>query len=284
VERPRSWPAWPRPLRRRLHSDTGRASNDSGFQQAWNLDKIGAPAPGHTTGATCGSASSTPASISPRGLAGKVIARRACSSRGRPQQLHGSGQDDVGHGTHVAGIIAPPRTTASAWPASPPTPSWWWQGGDSGGGSPSKTPTPASAGRGPRRRVVNLSLGDLLSSGRRPSGQAVGGHRVRLAEGRRPGHRLRNSDLSAPASAARTTATSTPWSSATGPDDLVTITQPHRQRQVGHRGSRRRLRRRRDAQVWSTYWEKGKQNQYGYLAAPRCRPHVTGRGAAPAQG
>jgi subtilisin family serine protease len=83
------------------------ASNDPSYNAQWNLQKI------HATDAweeTTGSGAiigiiDTGVDLHHEELAGKVIAHTSCvGSRGDSKRCKGSGQDDNGHGTHVAGI------------------------------------------------------------------------------------------------------------------------------------------------------------------------------------
>src|SRR5438128_11444290 len=85
------------------------ASNDPGFAKQWNLEKIGAPAAwAHTTGAHVRvGIVDAGVDLGHEDLAGKIVAHTSClKSKGDPNNCLGSGQDDNGHGTHVAGIIA----------------------------------------------------------------------------------------------------------------------------------------------------------------------------------
>ena len=92
-------------------SDIGpvNASQDPFFPAQWNLQQIGAPtAWQRSTGAgvRIGIVDSGVFS-SQEDLAGKVVAATDCiNTGGDPRACHGSGQDDTGHGTHMAGIAA----------------------------------------------------------------------------------------------------------------------------------------------------------------------------------
>jgi len=85
------------------------ASNDLSFDQQWGLPQIGAPAAWATTtgaGVRIGIVD-TGVDLAHEDLAGKVVAHTSCvGSAGDPAKCTGSGQDDQGHGTHVAGIAA----------------------------------------------------------------------------------------------------------------------------------------------------------------------------------
>jgi subtilisin family serine protease len=85
------------------------ASDDARFGEQWSLQKIGAPA---AWSATTGSGVrigivDTGADLGHEELAGRVVAHTSCiGSAGDPAKCTGSGQDEQGHGTHVAGIAA----------------------------------------------------------------------------------------------------------------------------------------------------------------------------------
>ena len=86
-----------------------RASNDPGFAQQWGLTQVGAPtAWGKSTGAgvKVGIVDSG-IDLGHEDFAGAVVASTSCiGSGGNPAACTGSAQDDDGHGTHVAGIVA----------------------------------------------------------------------------------------------------------------------------------------------------------------------------------
>ena len=77
--------------------------------EMWNLNAIGAPAAWATTtgeGVRIGIVD-TGVDLLHEDLAGAVVEHTSCvGSGGDPANCHGSGQDDQGHGTHVAGIAA----------------------------------------------------------------------------------------------------------------------------------------------------------------------------------
>jgi subtilisin family serine protease len=85
------------------------ASNDSRFAEQWSLQKIGAPAAWqHTTGTGVRiGIVDTGVDLTHEDLAGKIVAHTSCiGANGDPAKCAGSGQDEQGHGTHVAGIAA----------------------------------------------------------------------------------------------------------------------------------------------------------------------------------
>jgi subtilisin family serine protease len=85
------------------------APNDPLFASQWGLGMIGAPAAWATSagaGVTVGIVD-TGVDLSHQDLAANVEASTDCvGSGGDPSLCQGTGQDDNGHGTHVAGIIA----------------------------------------------------------------------------------------------------------------------------------------------------------------------------------
>jgi len=88
------------------------ASNDAAFEKQWGLAKIGAPeAWAHSTGAGVRvGIVDTGVDLNHEDLAGRVVEHTSCvGSGGDPAKCKGSAQDDQGHGTHVAGIVAANR-------------------------------------------------------------------------------------------------------------------------------------------------------------------------------
>ncbi|MDQ2648671.1 MAG: S8 family serine peptidase [Actinomycetota bacterium] len=92
-------------------AQNGTAANDPVYEQGlqWGLDAVGAPA----AWATARGADTTIAVIDSgidlqhEDLAPKIVGHVSCiGAAGDPAKCRGSGQDDNGHGTHVAGIAA----------------------------------------------------------------------------------------------------------------------------------------------------------------------------------
>jgi thermitase len=85
------------------------ASNDPRFAEQWGLEQIGAPAAWAAstgTGVRIGIVD-TGVDLTHEDLAGKVVAHTNCiGTLGDPANCSGSAQDDQGHGTHVSGIAA----------------------------------------------------------------------------------------------------------------------------------------------------------------------------------
>src|SRR5437764_3451847 len=92
-----------------VHPQVAKASQDPLFPSQWNLQQIGAPqAWQRSTGAgiKIGIVDSG-VDGSQEDLAGKVVAATDCiNTGGSPAACTGSGRDDTGHGTHMAGIAA----------------------------------------------------------------------------------------------------------------------------------------------------------------------------------
>ena len=86
-----------------------QASNDPLFGQQWALGRIGATEAWNVStgdGVRIGVVD-TGVDLGHEDLAGKVVASTDCTgSNGDPTRCRGTGQDDNGHGTHVAGIAA----------------------------------------------------------------------------------------------------------------------------------------------------------------------------------
>ncbi len=85
------------------------ASRDTDFDKQWGLAKIGAPeawANSTGQGVRVGIVD-TGVDLNHEDLAGRVVESTSCvGAAGDPAKCSGSAQDDQGHGTHVAGIIA----------------------------------------------------------------------------------------------------------------------------------------------------------------------------------
>jgi subtilisin family serine protease len=91
------------------------ASNDTDFAKQWGLTKIGAPeAWANSTGAGVRvGIVDTGVDLNHEDLAGRVAESVSCvGAAGDAAKCNGSAQDDQGHGTHVAGIIAANRDNA----------------------------------------------------------------------------------------------------------------------------------------------------------------------------
>src|SRR4051812_5240585 len=90
----------------------GSTGDDPEARSQWALAQVGAPqAWARTTGAGVRiGIVDTGVDLAHEDLAGKVVASTNCiGAAGTPARCAGSGQDDNGHGTHVAGIAAAVR-------------------------------------------------------------------------------------------------------------------------------------------------------------------------------
>ena len=88
---------------------TAFASNDPLFSKQWGLAQIGAPSAWSiSTGAgVVVGVVDTGVDLNHEDLAGRILTTTNCiGANADPSKCTGSGQDDNGHGTHVAGIIA----------------------------------------------------------------------------------------------------------------------------------------------------------------------------------
>ena len=95
-----------------LAGPSGAQSSDPGLQYQWGLNQIGAPAAWQkATGAGVRiGIVDTGIDRNHSDLKGKIVEATTClGTTGNPSQCSGSGQDDHGHGTHVAGIAAAAR-------------------------------------------------------------------------------------------------------------------------------------------------------------------------------
>jgi len=259
------------------------ASNDPDFGKQWGLTAIGAPAAWtKTTGAGVKiGIVDTGVDLAHEDLAGRVVESTSClETDGNPLKCTGSAQDDFGHGTHVAGIAAAVKDNgkgiAGVAPDAHLVVAKVFKGA---------TAEQADVIAGIKwvvdhgAKVVNLSLGgavfvvaatfgseltdgveyawkhgavavvasgndDLFGAG---VGSSEYGNMNALVVGA-TGHDDKLADYSSPTGNAK-------WAIlAPGGSNTQTAADD----------------------IWSTYWSKGKQNAYGYLAGTSmATPHVT---------
>jgi thermitase len=261
------------------------ASNDPGFAKQWNLEKIGAPAAwARTTGAHVRvGIVDAGVDLGHEDLAGKIVANTSClNSKGDAHNCTGSGQDDVGHGTHVAGIIAAIKDNGiGVAGVAPDAELVVAKVADSGGGIAIED---ANAGihwvvdHG--AKVVNLSLGDLLFVRTAAFGTKLSeGIEYAWQKGAVPVIASGNSDLFGAGIGSQDYGNLDALVvGATGPDDLVTdYSSPTGNAKWALVAPGGASDGEETHKIWSTYWEKDKQNQYGYLAGTSmAAPHVTG--------
>ena len=261
------------------------ASDDPGYPKQWNLEKIGAEAAwARSTGAKIRvGIVDAGIDLEHEDLAGKVVAATSClKSDGDPAKCNGSGQDDIGHGTHVAGIIAATRDNGlGVAGVAPDAELVVAKVADSGGGISIE-----DANAGIRwvvdhgAKVVNLSLGDLIFVRTAAFGTRLAeGVKYAWSKGAVPVIASGNSDLFGAGIGSQDYGELDALVvGATGPDDLVAdyssptgnakwaIVAPG-----GASGGDE------TKKVWSTYWEKDKKNHYGYLSGTSmAAPHVAG--------
>jgi subtilisin family serine protease len=261
------------------------ASNDPGFGKQWNLQKIGAPSAwARTTGAHVRvGIVDAGVDLTHEDLVGRVVANTSClKSKGDPTKCTGSGQDDVGHGTHVAGIIAATKDNGVGIAGvAPDAELVVAKVADSGGGIAIED---ANAGikwvvdHG--AKVVNLSLGDLIFVRTAAFGTKLSeGVEYAWSKGAVPVIASGNSDLFGAGIGSQDYGDLDALVvGATGPDDLVTdYSSPTGNAKWAIVAPGGAADGEETHKVWSTYWEKDKVNQYGYLAGTSmAAPHVTG--------
>jgi subtilisin family serine protease len=260
------------------------ASNDPDYAKQWNLEKIGAPeAWSRTTGAGVRvGIVDAGIDLTHEDLAGRIVAATSClKSKGDPNNCTGTGQDDVGHGTHVGGIIAANRdNTLGVAGVAPDAELVVAKVADSGGGI-----TIDDANAGIRwvvdhgARVVNLSLGDFIFVRTATFGTRLAeGIEYAWKKGAVPVISSGNSDLfGAGLGSQEYGELDAVVVGATGPDDVVAdYSSPTGNAKWALLAPGGAADGEESHNVWSTYWEKDKQNQYGYLAGTSmAAPHVT---------
>jgi thermitase len=260
------------------------ASNDPGFSKQWNLEKIGAEAAwSRTTGAKVRvGIVDAGIDLGHEDLAGRVVEATSClKSQGDPGKCEGSAQDDIGHGTHVAGIIAANRDNdLGIAGVAPDAELVVAKVADSGGGI-----SIDDANAGIRwvvdhgAKVVNLSLGDLIFVRTAAFGTRLSdGIEYAWSKGAVPVIASGNSDLFGAGIGSQDYGDIDALVvGATGPDDLVAdYSSPTGNAKWAIVAPGGASDGDETHKIWSTYWEKDKQNQYGYLAGTSmAAPHVT---------
>jgi thermitase len=268
-----------------LLATSAGASNDANFAKQWSLVKIGAPeAWAHTTGRGVRvGIVDTGVDLNHEDLAGKVVEGTNCTgSAGDPAKCHGSPQDDQGHGTHVAGIIAANKDNGIGIAGVAPDAELVVAKALSAKGEGSEDDINAGikwvVNHG--AKVVNLSLGDpnfvftsLLGTSMRD------GIEYAWAHGAVPVVAAGNSDLfGLGLGSSNYGDLDALVVGATGPDDKVTsYSSPIGSAKWGILAPGGAGDGNKDHDIWSTFWEKGKTNSYAALAGTSmATPHVVG--------
>ncbi|HET7489064.1 MAG TPA: S8 family serine peptidase [Acidimicrobiales bacterium] len=258
------------------------ATDDPYWSRQWGPAKIGAPAAWASTtgvGVKIGIVDSG-VDLNHQDLQGKIVANAACiGTNGNAASCQaGGGQDVAGHGTHVAGIAAATKDNgagiAGVAPGAQLVVARVFQGDTADlGDVEAGIRWVVSQGA----KVVNLSLGENVLLG-----GLLGGSSASLAPalneawaaGAIPVVASGNAQfLSGPASYGDVNALVV---AATGPEDEIAsysvspgaakwaIAAP------GGDGADAR-------EIWSTFWQAGSSNQYGYLqGTSMAAPHVSG--------
>jgi len=268
-----------------LVATTAGASNDTDFAKQWSLAKIGAPeAWAHTTGRGVRvGIVDTGVDLNHEDLVGRVVDSTSCvGAAGDPAKCNGSAQDDQGHGTHVAGIIAANKDNNIGIAGVAPDAQLVVAKALNAAGEGSEEDINAGikwvVDHG--AKVVNLSLGDpnfvftsLLGTGMRDGIEYAWTH------GAVPVVAAGNSDLfGLGLGSSNYGDLDAIVVGATGPDDTVTsYSSPIGSAKWGILAPGGAGDGNKDHDIWSTFWEKGKTNSYAALAGTSmATPHVVG--------
>jgi len=268
-----------------LVATTAGASNDTDFAKQWSLAKIGAPeAWAHTTGRGVRvGIVDTGVDLNHEDLAGRVVESTSCvGAAGDPAKCNGSAQDDQGHGTHVAGIIAANKDNGIGIAGVAPDAQLVVAKALSAAGEGTEEDINAGikwvVNHG--AKVVNLSLGDpnfvftsLLGTGMRDGIEYAWSH------GAVPVVAAGNSDvMGLGLGSSNYGDLDAIVVGATGPDDKVTsYSSPIGSAKWGILAPGGAGDGNKDHDIYSTFWEKGKANSYTSLAGTSmATPHVVG--------
>jgi len=264
---------------------TAGASNDTDFAKQWSLAKIGAPeAWAHTTGRGVRvGIVDTGVDLNHEDLVGRVVESTSCvGAAGDQAKCNGSGQDDQGHGTHVAGIIAANKDNGIGIAGVAPDAQLVVAKALNAAGEGSEEDINAGikwvVDHG--AKVVNLSLGDpnfvftsLLGTGMRDGIEYAWSH------GAVPVVAAGNSDLMGLGLGSSNYGDlDAIVVGATGPDDQVaSYSSPIGSAKWGILAPGGAGDGNKDHDIYSTFWEKGKTNSYAALAGTSmATPHVVG--------
>jgi subtilisin family serine protease len=265
-------------------SPGARASNDPSFEKQWGINTVGAPTAWSKTtgkGVRIGIVD-TGIDLTHEDLAAHIVESTSCiDTGGNSLNCKGSAQDDFGHGTHVAGIAAAIKDN----------------GVGIAGVAPDAELVVAKVFKGATAnsddviagikwvvdhgaKVVNLSLGGALFVVAATFGsELAAGVEYAWARGAIPVMASGNDDLfGVGIGSSQYGDINALVVGATGHDDKVaeysSPTGNAKWAIIAPGGSGGQV----DADnIFSTYWAKGKQNHYGYLAGTSmATPHVTG--------
>jgi serine protease len=259
-------------------------SDDAAFSKQWALPLIGAPeAWARTTGAGVRiGIVDTGVDLSHEDLAGRVVASTSCAgSGGVSAGCSGSAQDEVGHGTHVSGIAGAATGNGVGMAGVAPRAELVVAKVFSNGSAQPADVTAAIewvVDHG--AKVVNLSLGDVVFATTATFGTALReGIDYAWSKGAVAVLSSGNDDVfGAGIGSAEYGDLNAIVVGATGPDDRVAgyssptgnakwaLVAPGGAGEMDETGD-----------IYSTFWETGKQNQYAYRAGTSmAAPHVTG--------
>jgi serine protease len=260
------------------------ASNDTHWDKQWGMQAIGAPAAwAKTTGAGVRiGIVDTGVDLTHEDLAGQIVESTSClDTDGNPLKCTGTAQDDFGHGTHVAGIAAAAKDN----------------GKGVAGVAPDARLVVAKVFRGSTAdeadviagikwvvdhgaKVVNLSLGGAVFVAAATFGsEMTTGVEYAWSHGAVPVVASGNDDLfGVGVGSSEYGEMNALVVGATGRDDKVTEysspTGNAKWAVLAPGGSNNQT---TADDIYSTYWSKGKHNEYGYLAGTSmATPHVTG--------
>jgi thermitase len=268
-----------------LVATTAGASNDADFAKQWSLAKIGAPAAwAHSTGQGVRvGIVDTGVDLKHEDLQGRVVESTSCvGAAGDPAKCNGSGQDDQGHGTHVAGIIAADKDNGIGIAGVAPDAQLVVAKALNAQGSGTEEDINAGikwvVDHG--AKVVNLSLGDpnfvftsLMGTGMRD------GIEYAWAHGAVPVVAAGNSNLlGLGLGSSNYGDLDAIIVGATGPDDSVaSYSSPIGSAKWGILAPGGAGDGNPDHDIYSTFWEQGKTNSYKALAGTSmATPHVVG--------
>ena len=260
------------------------ATNDTHWGKQWGMEVIGAPAAWtRTTGAGVKiGIVDTGVDLTHEDLAGQIVETTSClQTDGNPLKCTGTAQDDFGHGTHVAGIAAAIKDNgkgvAGVAPDARLVVAKVFKG---------STADEADVIAGIKwvvdhgAKVVNLSLGGAVFVAAATFGsELTTGVEYAWKHGAVPVVASGNDDLfGAGIGSSEYGEMNALVVGATGRDDKVTeYSSPTGNAKwaiLAPGGSNTQT---TADDIYSTYWSKGKQNDYGYLAGTSmAAPHVTG--------